>query len=105
MSSLRFTIVLLIALSEASAQTSSSLLQGAITDSSGAPVPGARVIATQANTETNYSTVANESGNYVLPNVQPGDHAGGEARTVIAGIGTEYRAGSAPCASGGEADD
>src|SRR5215813_189223 len=72
MSSLRFSILALLVSSHAFAQTSSSLIQGAITDTSGAPVPGARIVATLANTETNYSTVSNESGNYVFPDVRPG---------------------------------
>jgi hypothetical protein len=75
MSSLRFAIVVLLALSHALAQTSSSLIQGAITDSSGAPVPNARVVATLASTQTNYSTVTNETGNYVIPDVRPGAYS------------------------------
>ena len=68
-------VLVLLASSIALAQTSSSLIQGTITDSSGAPVPNARVTATLANTETNYSTVTNESGNYVLPDVRPGEYS------------------------------
>ena len=68
-------VLVLLASSIALAQTSSSLIQGTITDSSGAPVPNARVTATLANTETDYSTVTNESGNYVLPDVRPGEYS------------------------------
>jgi hypothetical protein len=62
MSSPRAAVLALLASSFALAQTSSSLIQGTITDSSGAPVPNARVVATLPNTETSYSTVTNESG-------------------------------------------
>jgi hypothetical protein len=71
--SVRTAVVLLASLS-AWAQTSTSLIQGTITDASGAPVPNARVTATLANTDTNYSTVANESGNYVIPDIRPGEY-------------------------------
>jgi hypothetical protein len=91
MSTLRLTLVALLLSSHLLAQTSSSLIQGSITDSSGAPVPNARVVATLANTETNYSTVANESGNYVFPDVRPGAYSiSAEApafkRTVRTGV-------------------
>ena len=74
LSSVRIAVLALFASLIALAQTSTSLIQGTITDSSGAPVPNARVTATLANTETDYSTVTNESGNYVLPDVRPGEY-------------------------------
>ncbi len=36
------------------------------------PSPNAKVVATLANTDTNYSTVTNPGGNYVIPDVRPG---------------------------------
>jgi hypothetical protein len=94
MSSLRAGVLALLASGFIFAQTSSSLIQGIITDSSGAPVPNARVIATLANTDTSYSTVTNESGNYVIPNVRPGEYsinaeAAAFKRTVRTGVGIE----------------
>jgi hypothetical protein len=91
MSSLRAGVLALFASGFIFAQTSSSLLQGIITDSSGAPVPNARVVATLANTDTSYSTVTNESGNYVIPNVRPGQYsinaeAAAFKRTVRTGV-------------------
>jgi Carboxypeptidase regulatory-like domain len=91
MSSLRAGVLALLASGFIFAQTSSSLIQGIITDSSGAPVPNARVIATLANTDTSYSTVTNESGNYVIPNVRPGEYsinaeAAAFKRTVRTGV-------------------
>jgi hypothetical protein len=32
------------------------------------------VTATLANTDTNYRTVTNESGNYVIPDIRPGEY-------------------------------
>jgi hypothetical protein len=83
--------VVLLASSHAFAQTSSSLLQGTVTDSSGALIPNARVVATLANTQTNYSTVTNEGGNYVIPDVRPGEYsisaeAAAFKRTVRTGV-------------------
>jgi len=56
------------------AQTAASLVEGTVTDSSGAAVAGAAVTATLADTETSYSAVTNSDGNYVLPNVRPGTY-------------------------------
>lgn len=56
-------------------QTSTSLIQGSVSDSSGAPVPGVKVTATLTSTDTNYSSVTNSDGNYVLPNVRPGEYS------------------------------
>src|SRR5215468_4397225 len=75
LSSVRIAVLAVLASLIALAQTSTSLIQGTITDSSGAPVPNARVTATLANTDTNYSTVTNESGNYVIPDVRPGEYS------------------------------
>src|SRR3954468_14340491 len=76
------------------AQTSTSLLQGPVSDPSGAPVPNVRVTATLANTETPYSTVTNNDGFYVLPNIRPGEYsvtfeAPAFRRTVRSGVRIE----------------
>jgi hypothetical protein len=91
MSSPRAAVLALLGSAFTFAQTSSSLIQGTITDSTGAPVPNVRVVATLANTDTNYSTATNESGNYVMPNVRPGEYSiSAEApafkRTVRTGV-------------------
>ena len=57
------------------AQTAGSLIQGTVTDTSGAPVANVKVLATLANTDTVYSSVTNSDGNYVLPNVRPGEYS------------------------------
>ena len=91
MSSSRAVVLALFFCTFAFAQTSTSLVQGTISDSSGAPVPNAQVTATLANTDTKYSTVTNDSGNYVIPNVRPGEYSvSAEApafkRTVRSGV-------------------
>jgi hypothetical protein len=55
-------------------QTATSLMQGTVTDSSGAAIPDVRVAATLANTDTSYRTVSNANGNYVIPNIRPGQY-------------------------------
>src|SRR5262249_39619033 len=57
----------------------------------GAPIPNAQIVATLANTDTRYSTATNESGNYVMPNIRPGEYSiSAEApafkRTVRTGV-------------------
>ncbi len=91
MPSFRAAVLVLLASTFAFAQTSSSLIQGTITDSTGAPVPNTRIVATLASTDTNYSTVTNENGNYVIPNVRPGEYsisaeAAAFKRTVRTGV-------------------
>lgn len=82
-------ILALLTSSFAFAQLSTSLIQGTITDSSGAPVPNAKVVATLANTDTNYSTVTNQSGNYVIPDVRPGEYSiSAEARAFKRAVRT-----------------
>ena len=70
----RFTAVIALFPIIAAAQTSTALIQGTVSDASGAPVVNARVTATLANTDTNYNTISNERGDYVLPNVRPGEY-------------------------------
>jgi Carboxypeptidase regulatory-like domain/TonB dependent receptor-like, beta-barrel len=47
-------------------------LLGAITDSNGGVLPGAKVIITEVNTNLSRTTVTNESGNYVFGNLDRG---------------------------------
>ena len=84
-------VLVLLASSFASAQISTSLIQGTITDSSGAAVPNAKIVATLANTDTKFSTISNGSGNYVIPDVRPGAYtisaeAPGFKRIVRTGV-------------------
>src|SRR5215831_7698893 len=65
-------------------------LQGRVTDSSGAVVPGASVQATQVATGLVRSTLTNEEGNYLLPNLPVGPY---ELRVSIAGFRDYVRKG------------
>jgi hypothetical protein len=72
---LRSICCVLIALASVTfAQTASSVIFGSVTDSSGASVPNVSVVATAAATGVSTKVVANESGNYVFPNLQPGTY-------------------------------
>jgi protocatechuate 3,4-dioxygenase beta subunit len=55
-----------------SAQESRAVVLGRVTDSSGAGVPGAKVIARSLDTGVSTSSVANEDGGYQLNYLQPG---------------------------------
>lgn len=58
------------------AQTSSSLLEGIVTDTSGAPVAGVKVTATPTGTDTSYPAgVTNSDGFRVLPGIWPGEYS------------------------------
>src|SRR5215831_13921490 len=49
-------------------------ISGAVRDQSGAVLPGAEVTATQTETGISRSTVSNETGSYVLPNLPLGPY-------------------------------
>ncbi|MCU1320642.1 MAG: Carboxypeptidase regulatory-like protein [Acidobacteriaceae bacterium] len=53
---------------------SSAGVNGIVRDSSGASVPGARVVLKNVQTGVERSTMANEGGNYSLPSVTPGQY-------------------------------
>jgi len=53
-------------------QAAKASLVGAITDSSGAVVPGADITITEVNTNFSRSATTNESGYYVFSNLNPG---------------------------------
>jgi hypothetical protein len=48
---------------------------GAVTDSSGAAVVGAKVTLTEANTNVSHTGQSNESGNFVFPDLPPGNYS------------------------------
>jgi len=58
--------------SRAEAQAVRGSLLGNVTDSSGAPVPGATVTITETQTNLTVSAVTNESGYYTFPNLKDG---------------------------------
>src|SRR5208283_1853157 len=49
-------------------------LTGNVTDPTGAPLPGARVEATNVNTNVATGTVTNEAGIYTISTLQPGNY-------------------------------
>src|SRR6059036_3442371 len=49
-------------------------ISGAVQDQTGAVLPGVEVIATQTDTTISRTTVTNETGHYVLPNLPLGPY-------------------------------
>lgn len=56
----------------ANAQTSTGTITGTITDSTGAVVPSAKVVITNAGTNAKIEVASNEEGNYTAPLLPPG---------------------------------
>ena len=56
----------------ASAQVTTSGMNGHVTDESGEPLPGAAVVAVHAPSGTQYSAVTNTEGRYVIGGMRPG---------------------------------
>jgi Carboxypeptidase regulatory-like domain len=56
-------------------QAVNGTLLGTITDTSGATVAGAKVLATAAQTGAVHESLSNESGNYSFPDLQPGAYS------------------------------
>lgn len=68
-------LVLVLAVSVAPAQSSgTSTLQGTVTDSTGAVVPGAEVIITNVGTGVSRTATSNENGFYSAQSLQGGDY-------------------------------
>ncbi|MGH9719701.1 MAG: carboxypeptidase regulatory-like domain-containing protein [Bryobacteraceae bacterium] len=72
----RWSLVLLfaIAAAPAAAQTTFATLTGTVTDSTGSSVPGANVAATHKESNYRYTTVANATGAYTLPQLREGNY-------------------------------
>jgi hypothetical protein len=77
--------LLVIATAAASAQSVDSSLQGAVTDSSGAVVPGAGVTLINTSTGVALKTLSDGAGSYVFPAVPPGVYS---LQVVKAGFAT-----------------
>src|SRR5688572_13839120 len=56
---------------------------GKVEEANGGPLPGAQVVATHQATGTTYGTVADEKGNFRLPNLQ----IGGPYKVAISFVG------------------
>lgn len=66
--------VLLAATALCFAQAVNGTLLGTITDASGAAVPGAKVVATEANTGVSRSTLTTQTGYFAFPDLPPGTY-------------------------------
>src|SRR5271168_2668328 len=49
-----------------------SEISGFVTDKAGAPISGAKVVATHIPTGTHYQTVSNSTGTYAIDGLRPG---------------------------------
>ncbi len=67
--------LLLLAAITASAQTPAAGVTGRVTDANGAVVAGATIKVTNLGTNSSQQTVTNETGDFVLPYLQPTSHA------------------------------
>src|SRR5438105_15339849 len=73
-----------------SAAQATAQISGTVHDASGAVLPGATITATQTDTGTARSTVANESGFYALPSLPPGPY---KLDVVLHGLRTSVQTG------------
>lgn len=85
-------IALLLALAAvpAAAQQQLGAIQGTITDSSGAVVPGVTVTVTSVATSVDRSTVSSEQGVYRMPSLDPGRY---EVKAALEGFRTVQQRG------------
>jgi hypothetical protein len=72
------------------AQLTTGIINGTVTDQSGAAIPGARVVVRNLETGITRSTVTGPTGRYEVPNLQPGTY---EVNASSAGFQTSIRAG------------
>ena len=71
----RLTALLLLSLSALFAQSERGTITGTVTDSSGAVIPGAKVIITNTQTGVAVNVPSNESGDYTVPQLQVGTYS------------------------------
>ena len=67
--------VLPMATPRAHAQAVSATLVGTVNDKTGATTPNAKVIATELSTAAIHTATTNDSGNYSIPDIQPGTYS------------------------------
>ncbi|PYU16523.1 MAG: hypothetical protein DMG29_04000, partial [Acidobacteria bacterium] len=66
------TVVVLLAASLCVAQVSTSTITGSVQDSSGATVPGAKVVVKNEGTGATYETTTTSAGTYTVSSLIPG---------------------------------
>src|SRR5579883_742088 len=72
---LRFLLfVALTAMSAVYAQEERGTISGTVVDATGAVVTKARVVVTNVATNTTFTTTTNETGQYTVPNLNPGTY-------------------------------
>src|SRR5256712_4648226 len=74
----------------AAGQGATAQISGTVKDQSGAVLPGAEITATQTDTGVARSTVSNETGSYVLPNLPVGPY---KLEVSLPGFRTYVRTG------------
>src|SRR5437879_11696823 len=63
---------LLLSVNIAFGQSDRGTITGAVSDATGAVIPGANVVATNTETATRYETISTETGNYTLSQLPAG---------------------------------
>src|SRR5262249_32105326 len=69
-----FALATVFVVMPAAAQEFRGTMSGSVTDPTGATVVGAKVAATETSTGTKVQSVADSSGLYTLPFLQPGNY-------------------------------
>src|SRR5437773_10936157 len=83
-------LLLIIAASLATAQTTTAAFQGTVTDTSGAVIPAAQVTASNVDTGLKRTTTTNEAGRFLLSELPPGSY---EITVTLPGFETLVRRG------------
>src|SRR5258707_5596163 len=84
------TFALILSLGSLQAQSTLGTITGLVTDSSGAVIPNAVVVATNTATGAKAQTVTSSTGNYVIPNLPVGPY---EVSVAISGFKASSRSG------------
>ena len=85
-----FSILLLFGNSDLRPQSSTARISGAISDESGAVMPGVQVLVRNTETGVQRSYTSNQQGRYVAPQLVPGSY---EITATLAGFDTMVRKG------------
>src|SRR5262247_429411 len=80
---LGFILILSAVPRPAGAQTTFGAITGTVRDQAGGVVPGASIEAVHVESNYRYATVANETGNYTLPQLREGAYV---LRVTLAGF-------------------
>lgn len=88
--SIAAALSLLVCTSALVAQSTLGTITGVVTDSTGAVIPNAVVVATNTATGVRAQTVSSSTGNYVIPNLQVGPY---EISVAVSGFKTFNRSG------------